>query len=104
VGADNLDELRACFGIVRHKSLHDVDLSGNALEAAGLRVVEARDWHGRTWFDDVTALVSYFRAVPWELPGFDPDVHAGTLFKLHAEGPDRITFGISRSLRVAERQ
>jgi hypothetical protein len=22
-----------------------------------------------------------------ELPGFDPDVHAGALFKLHAEGP-----------------
>jgi SAM-dependent methyltransferase len=87
VVADNLDELRACFGIVRHKSLHNVDLSGNALEAAGLRVVEARDWHGRTWFDDVTALVSYLRAVPWELPGFDPDVHAGALFKLHAEGP-----------------
>ena len=49
---------------------------------------------------DVTALVSYVRAVPWELPGFDVDVHADVLFELYEQRlrGEPIVFEISRSL------
>lgn len=101
VDPDNLDDLRTRFGM--EASPPDfVDMSPEAAEVADLAVINHRRWHGRMHVQDVTALLSYIRAVPWVLPDFDFDVHLPILHEIdQQEGP--ISFGISRSLLVASR-
>jgi SAM-dependent methyltransferase len=53
------------------------------LEAAGLTIVDARDWSGRLTFTDVGAIVYYLKAVPWLMPGFSVEAHVEHLLKLH---------------------
>lgn len=52
------------------------------LRAAGLTVVEAREWSGRLRFTDVGAIVYYLRAVPWLVPGFTVEGHVEHLTAL----------------------
>ena len=52
------------------------------LEAAGLAILDARQWSGRLAFTDVGAIVYYLKAVPWEVPGFAVATHARSLFRL----------------------
>ena len=52
------------------------------LEAAGLRIVDAREWSGHLSFTDVGAIVYYLKAVPWLVPGFSVRTHTRHLFAL----------------------
>jgi len=52
------------------------------LEAAGLTVVEVREWSGRLSFTDVGAIVYYLKAVPWLVPGFSVEGHLEHLMAL----------------------
>jgi len=54
------------------------------LEAAGLRIVDRREWTGELHVHDIGALVYYLKAVPWIVPGFSVDSHASTLLRLHS--------------------
>jgi len=54
------------------------------LEAAGLTIVQARDWSGRISFSDVGAIVYYLRAVPWLVPGFAVATHLDPLMALQS--------------------
>jgi hypothetical protein len=54
------------------------------LEAAGLRIVDRREWTGELRVHDIGALVYYLKAVPWIVPGFSVDSHASTLLRLHS--------------------
>lgn len=102
IGRGNLDDLRDRFGVVR-TPVESYDLSGVAAAAAGFMVREYLEWTGTMACRDVTALVSYLRAVPWELPGFDIDVHADVLFELHEQHVrgESIVFEISRDFLEA---
>ncbi len=40
------------------------------LRAAGLKIVQAKDWSGTQRFADVGAIVYYLKAVPWLVPDF----------------------------------
>ena len=53
------------------------------LEAAGLTVLDTREWAGQLAFTDVGAIVYYLKAVPWLVPGFSVETHASYLLKLH---------------------
>lgn len=55
------------------------------LEAAGLELVQAEEWHGKLRFTDVGAIVYYLKAIPWEVPNFSVDRHADALLKLHQQ-------------------
>ena len=52
------------------------------LVAAGLEIVEVKEWEGKLSFTDVGAIVYYLRAVPWEVPGFSVATHQRALFAL----------------------
>jgi SAM-dependent methyltransferase len=45
------------------------------LQAAGLKIVELREWAGQLAFTDVGAIVYYLKAVPWLVPGFTVNSH-----------------------------
>ena len=40
------------------------------LRAAGLKIVQAKDWSGTQRFADVGAIVYYLKAVPWMVTDF----------------------------------
>jgi len=52
------------------------------LTAAGLAIVDAREWRARLTFADVGAIVYYLRAVPWLVPGFSVATHLEPLLAL----------------------
>jgi SAM-dependent methyltransferase len=52
------------------------------LKAAGLEIVDQREWSGQLAFTDVGAIVYYLKAVPWLVPGFSVETHLPYLRKL----------------------
>jgi SAM-dependent methyltransferase len=54
------------------------------LTAAGLTVVDTREWSGRIAFADVGAIVYYLKAVPWLVPRFSVETHRDRLFALQS--------------------
>jgi SAM-dependent methyltransferase len=54
------------------------------LEAAGLHIVEQREEVFVTRFHDVSAIVYYLKAVPWEIPDFSVDRYFDKLVEIHA--------------------
>jgi SAM-dependent methyltransferase len=67
-------------GPTRHPrwSVHDA-------EAAGLDVIEVRNFRGRMEFGDVGAVVHFLRKVIWIVPGFTVDGYLGRLRDLHGQ-------------------
>lgn len=55
------------------------------LKAAGLIIVDSREWSGQLAFTDVGAIVYYLKAVPWMVPGFSVETHAEYLFVLQRQ-------------------
>jgi SAM-dependent methyltransferase len=58
------------------------------LGAAGLDIVDVREWTGRLWFADVGAIVYYLKVVPWLVPGFSVESYAQTLLRLEQRRRD----------------
>ena len=60
-------------------------------EAAGLTVLDVRDFEGRIEFRDIAAVVHFLRKVIWIVPGFTVESHRERLRELHgwiaANGP-----------------
>src|SRR5215216_1320699 len=59
------------------------------LKAAGLEIVNHRDWSGKLSFSDVGAVVYYLKAVPWLVPGFSVESHSKYLFNLQEQLQDK---------------
>ncbi|WP_347349944.1 class I SAM-dependent methyltransferase [Intrasporangium sp.] len=84
VDGRDFEQTHALFGSENAYVHVTLDRFREDAETAGLEVVEAHDWQGTMWFDDVATLVSYLRMVPWEVPDdFTPDAYAGPLLRLH---------------------
>jgi hypothetical protein len=79
--------------------------AGEALEAAGLRLVDVREERPVITFYDIGAVVFQLRMVAWQIPDFDPQRCELPLRRLHerigAEG--RLDFHAHRFLITAER-
>jgi SAM-dependent methyltransferase len=90
VGTDDCRESREIFGLVpRHPDV-TLEVVCSRLTGAGFRIEASGAWRGAYRFHDVGALVGYFKLVPWEVPDdFCVDNYAGTLLRLHADGPAR---------------
>jgi SAM-dependent methyltransferase len=52
-------------------------------EAAGLEVVDVRDFRGRMEFHDIAAVIHFLRKVVWIVPGFTVDAYRDRLQLLH---------------------
>jgi hypothetical protein len=52
------------------------------LEAAGFRILEAREELLPFRFLDIGAVVYQLAAIPWQIPGFEPAAYAGPLRRL----------------------
>ena len=52
------------------------------LQAAGLKIVDLREWSGQLAFTDVSAIVYYLKAVPWLVQGFSVESHSKYLLQL----------------------
>ena len=52
------------------------------LQAAGLTIVDCREWLGKLAFTDVGAIVYYLKAVPWLVNGFSVGTHMEYLLQL----------------------
>lgn len=59
------------------------------LQAAGLKVVNLKEWTGRLAFTDVGAIVYYLKAVPWLVQGFSVETHLKHVLQLQ----DRLDAG-----------
>lgn len=90
VGGDDAAEAHELFGApVLYPDVLLPAVTASVTEA-GLVVEESAAWSGQMRFDDVGALVRYFRMVPWDVPeDFGVDRYAGTLLDLHRRGPAR---------------
>ena len=75
------------------------------LQAAGLAVIDTRDWSGRISFTDVGAIVYYLKAVPWLVPGFSVDTHLQPLLglQLRLERGERLSFTARKYLLEARK-
>jgi SAM-dependent methyltransferase len=75
------------------------------LEAAGLTIVDCREWSGPLAFTDVGAIVYYLKAVPWLVDGFSVDTHLEYLQKLQRrlEAGEELTFTNRRYLIEAHK-
>ena len=56
-----------------------------AARAAGLEVVDLREFRGRMEFRDIAAVVHFLRKVVWTVPGFTVDEYADRLRVLHEQ-------------------
>lgn len=90
VGGDDAPEAHELFGAPVLYPDMVLPVVAESVAAAGLVVEESASWSGQVRFDDVGALVRYFRLVPWDVPeDFGVDRYADVLLDLHRRGPAR---------------
>jgi SAM-dependent methyltransferase len=75
------------------------------LQAAGLTVVDVREWSGGLAFTDVGAIVYYLMAVPWLVPGFTVSTHLDQLLQLQQrlDRGERLIFAARKYLIEAHK-
>ena len=75
------------------------------LRAAGLDIIDAKEWSGKLSFADVGAIVYYLKAVPWLVPGFSVATHSVELLGLQSrlEKGDSLSFLASKYLIEARK-
>lgn len=83
------DDLHAAFDVTPQWPDATPEQYVPRLQAAGLTIVDLRNWHGVLRFTDVGAIVYFLKAVPWTVPGFTVETHTRYLFALQ----DRIDAG-----------
>jgi SAM-dependent methyltransferase len=88
VGADDCRESEEIFGLAPPHPDITLPVMSRRMADAGFLIEESGAWRGAYRFRDVATLVGYFNLVPWQVPGdFGVYQYAGTLLRLHAEGP-----------------
>jgi SAM-dependent methyltransferase len=76
------------------------------LKAAGLTIVNVREWSGRLAFTDVGAIVYYLKAVPWLVDRFSVETHLEYLVKLQGrlERGEGLSFAARKYLIEARKE
>ena len=98
-------DLLALFGAQPQWPEATLDNCLPQLVSAGLRIVDTREWAGRSSFVDVGAIVYYLRAVPWPVPGFSVETYSKPLLGLQhrLEGGDGLSFAAGKYLIEARK-
>lgn len=71
------------FGVSPKWEFNTLSNVKNDLNDAGFHVKEAKEWTGKSIFQDVGALVYLLKATPWLVDGFSVEKHLSILEKLH---------------------
>ena len=76
------------------------------LRSAGFEILRTEECITRTRIFDAGAVVYYFKALPWEIPGFSVETHFEALAGLHdeIEANGFIETSLHRFLIVAHKQ
>lgn len=87
VGGRNDIELIEMLGGARppRDSTWEASSAAADLAAAGFRVERASECVTTTRVFDAGAVVYYFKALPWEIPGFSVETHFDALARIHTE-------------------
>ena len=85
VDGTSLTDLHREFGCEPQWPFFNLDYALGLIKLAGLVVVDAREWEGKTVFRDVGALVYFLKAIPWIVPGFTVDTYFKQLLKLQEQ-------------------
>lgn len=97
VGARNDVEFNEALGIPASPDVNAVvsveELNAD-LQAVGFDEVDLREALVVTRFLDVGAVVFQLRAVPWQVPGFDPARHRDQLTRIHEQIKDTGWFAV----------
>jgi len=98
VGDSNFPELNRALGADEPPTSARWNLAAASeqLEAAGFTIADSRQARLEARFHDVGAVVSYLRAVPWQVPDFSVEGYRHRLLRLDAvirrDGSFRVTF------------
>lgn len=84
VGSRNARELNDVLGAAHDPDLWSLTVAVADLERAGFEVLDAREEFPEQVFADIGAVVYQLRAVPWQVPGFDPQHYDDRLRALDA--------------------
>jgi hypothetical protein len=84
----------------------DVVTSTESLASAGFDILRAQECVTKSRVFDAGAVVYYFKALPWEIPGFSVETHFEALERIHAEIEENgfIETSLHRFLIVASKQ
>ena len=76
------------------------------LEDVGFEIVEAKEWNGKTVFNNVGALIYFLKAIPWIVDDFSIEKYQPVLEKLHKEVEEKgkIEFISRRFLILAKKK
>lgn len=82
-----------------------VESAAASVAAAGFEILRAEECITRTRVFDAGAVVYYFKALPWEIPGFSVETHFEALVKIHdeIEANGHLETSLHRFLIVAEK-
>ncbi len=106
VGSDDCEELNVLLGAPRGHAANSWTLAvvTSQLEAAGLRITDAREEFPAYVLNDIAAVVFQLQKVAWQVPDFSPAAYETSLRALHQrlllEGP--LTIHSHRFLVAAE--
>jgi SAM-dependent methyltransferase len=105
VNGTSLAGLQACFGAAPKWPESTLSNAIANAQAAGLEIVHAEAWVGRTVFRDVGALVYFLKAIPWLVDDFSVDGHLAALGRLQGEleAAGQLVFSSSRYLLQARK-
>jgi SAM-dependent methyltransferase len=84
VGSDDCVELNRALGARVSDQHWNLDVATEALTAAGLDVVDAREEWPLLRFHDIGAVVYQLRMVPWQIKDFTVERYDAALRRLHA--------------------
>ncbi|HUF37359.1 MAG TPA: hypothetical protein VMN57_02450 [Anaerolineales bacterium] len=108
VGGLNDIELIEKLGGERPEEDRGLNLARDVEEirSAGFTVLRAQECVTKTRIFDAGAVVYYFKALPWEIPGFSVDTHFEALARIHdeIEANGFIETGLHRLLIVASKR
>ena len=107
VGTHNLADLNQALGAPSgdYAETSTLDATSEALQAAGLEIVDGREETPEHVIHDVGALVYFLRAVSWQVPDFDVDRYDAKLRELDAtiRADGRVVFHDHRYLVEARK-
>ncbi|GIP34474.1 methyltransferase domain-containing protein [Paenibacillus sp. J2TS4] len=61
----------------------NLNVAMEELKENGFRVTEGREEYPVQRFYDIGALVYYLKAIPWQVPGFEPELYLDKLYEIH---------------------
>jgi D-alanyl-D-alanine carboxypeptidase len=105
VDGRNLSDLMKEFGTRPKWPSNNLQNISIQLKKEGFRIIDAKEWKGKTVFHDVGALVYFLKAVPWIVDDFCVEKYITALEKLQKriEKTGKLEFNAGKFLLLAKK-